>query len=168
MKNGHPGKVQRSNRDPPDVMSSIWVFFFFAVGHPRSCLCRTCVLGCSYFSSTVDRFFILFSWFSHVHVQPVLTLACLPLPLLFSLSSNAQRKQTDPGDIAKIREAVKENKEACLCLLNYKKDGSTFHNQFFLTPLFDEAGTLVSEKIVPFFDRSAFWRPGVPFAAMTS
>ncbi|CAN0078163.1 unnamed protein product, partial [Ectocarpus fasciculatus] len=50
--------------------------------------------------------------------------------------------QTDPGDIAKIREAVKENKEACLCLLNYKKDGSTFHNQFFLTPLFDETGTL--------------------------
>jgi len=33
-----------------------------------------------------------------------------------------------------------------LCLLNYKKDGSTFHNQFFLTPLFDAEGTLVSVR----------------------
>ncbi|CAN0347977.1 unnamed protein product, partial [Hapterophycus canaliculatus] len=50
--------------------------------------------------------------------------------------------QTDPGDITKIREAVTEKKEACLCLLNYKKDGSIFHNQFFLTPLFDAEGKL--------------------------
>lgn len=46
--------------------------------------------------------------------------------------------------MTKIREAVTEKKEACLCLLNYKKDGSTFHNQFFLTPMFDAEGTLVS------------------------
>ena len=53
-------------------------------------------------------------------------------------------EQTDPGDISKIRAAVEEKREACLCLLNYRKDGSTFHNQFFLTPLFDAAGNLVS------------------------
>ncbi|CAM9648914.1 unnamed protein product [Scytosiphon promiscuus] len=53
-----------------------------------------------------------------------------------------QGAKTDPGDITKIREAVKEKKEACLCLLNYKKDGSIFHNQFFLTPLFDAQGKL--------------------------
>nr|AML77499.1 putative LOV domain-containing protein [Scytosiphon lomentaria] len=53
-----------------------------------------------------------------------------------------QGAKTDPGDITKIREAVKEKKEACLCLLNYKKDGSIFHNQFFLTPLFDAEGKL--------------------------
>lgn len=53
-------------------------------------------------------------------------------------------EQTDPGDISKIRAAVEEKREACLCLLNYKKDGSTFHNQFFLTPLFDASGKLVS------------------------
>ncbi|CAM9332719.1 unnamed protein product, partial [Laminaria digitata] len=51
-------------------------------------------------------------------------------------------EQTDPGDISKIRAAVEEKREACLCLLNYKKDGSTFHNQFFLTPLFDASGNL--------------------------
>eukprot|EP00903_Cladosiphon_okamuranus_P020018 g18388.t1 len=53
-----------------------------------------------------------------------------------------QGAKTDPGDVAKIREAVTEKKEACLCLLNYKKDGTTFHNQFFLTPMFDAEGTL--------------------------
>lgn len=46
--------------------------------------------------------------------------------------------------MTKIRQAVTEKKEACLNLLNYKKDGSTFHNQFFLTPMFDAEGTLVS------------------------
>ena len=54
------------------------------------------------------------------------------------------RGQTDPEDVAKIRAAVEEKREACLCLLNYKKGGSTFHNQFFLTPLFDSEGNLVS------------------------
>nr|AML77108.1 putative LOV domain-containing protein [Desmarestia viridis] len=53
-----------------------------------------------------------------------------------------QGAKTDPGDVAKIRSAVSEKREACLCLLNYKKDGSTFNNQFFLTPLFDAEGTL--------------------------
>lgn len=48
--------------------------------------------------------------------------------------------------MTKIREAVSEKKEACLNLLNYKKDGSTFHNQFFLTPMFDADGTLVSKR----------------------
>ncbi|CAM9725399.1 unnamed protein product [Ascophyllum nodosum] len=53
-----------------------------------------------------------------------------------------QGAETDPEDVAKIRAAVEEKREACLCLLNYKKGGSTFHNQFFLTPLFDSEGNL--------------------------
>lgn len=53
-------------------------------------------------------------------------------------------QQTDPGDIVKIRDAIKENKEACLCLINYKKNGSAFNNQFYLVPLFSAGGQLVS------------------------
>lgn len=54
-----------------------------------------------------------------------------------------QGRDTKPSDIAIIRQAV-ENKTACsVCLLNYRKDGSTFANQFFLTPLFSEDGTKV-------------------------
>nr|AML77074.1 putative LOV domain-containing protein [Sargassum integerrimum] len=53
-----------------------------------------------------------------------------------------QGAKTDPGDIVKIRDAIKETQEACLCLINYKKDGSAFHNQFYLVPLFDAGGQL--------------------------
>lgn len=67
-----------------------------------------------------------------------------------SLGFSCKNVQTDPGDIAKIREAVKEKKEACLCLVNYKADGSTFHNQFSLTPLFDADGNLVSLRVSVF------------------
>lgn len=70
-------------------------------------------------------------------------LVLVSLPYHRSVSS-AELRKTDPKDVTKIREAVAERKEACLCLLNYKKDGSTFHNQFFLTPMFDAEGTLVS------------------------
>lgn len=148
-------------------MSSFWVVFFFAVGYARSCLCRKCVSGCCCFSSSVDRVVVVLSSFSHLyveHVQSILNASLSPAPaLVLALSERATENnlQTDPGDIAKIREAVKENKEACLCLLNYKKDGSTFHNQFFLTPLFDESGTLVSEKNCTFlrsFRVLAAWR----------
>ncbi|CAN0191126.1 unnamed protein product [Ectocarpus sp. 12 AP-2014] len=119
-------------------MSSFWVVFSFL---------RLDTHGVVRVAS-VFRGFALLSSFSHWygdHVQSILNDSLSPAPgLVLALSERATENnlQTDPGDIAKIREAVKENKEACLCLLNYKKDGSTFHNQFFLTPLFDEAGTL--------------------------
>lgn len=84
--------------------------------------------------------------------MPPAFLSLVFLSSLYICASGHAGKQTDPGDITKIREAVKEKKEACLCLLNYKKDGSIFHNQFFLTPLFDAEGKLVSalsDRVAP-------------------
>lgn len=43
---------------------------------------------------------------------------------------------TDPEDLKEIRLAVEQRKEASLMLLNYKKDGTAFTNQFFLCPLY--------------------------------
>ena len=40
-----------------------------------------------------------------------------------------QGPQTEASDIKKIRDAVNSKSEVSACLLNYKKDGSTFINQ---------------------------------------
>mmetsp|Transcript_19670 Transcript_19670/g.29127 ORF Transcript_19670/g.29127 Transcript_19670/m.29127 type:complete len:349 (-) Transcript_19670:29-1075(-) len=53
-----------------------------------------------------------------------------------------QGEDTSPDDVSVIRTAVKECKNASICLLNYRKDGSKFINQFNLNPLFDEEGQL--------------------------
>ena len=53
-----------------------------------------------------------------------------------------QGPETDPQHVRKIREAIDNQKEACLEILNYKKDGSTFRNQFFLCPLLSAEGSL--------------------------
>eukprot|EP00953_Heterococcus_sp_UTEX-ZZ885_P041886 21335-Heterococcus_DN1.PRE.1 len=54
-----------------------------------------------------------------------------------------QGQGTDPKDVERIREAIKEQRDANVCLLNYRKDGTTFVNQFFLCPLRDATGTVV-------------------------
>jgi len=54
-----------------------------------------------------------------------------------------QGPETDPDAIAEIREAIAENREAATEVLNYRKDGSTFWNALFVSPVFDDAGTLV-------------------------
>lgn len=54
-----------------------------------------------------------------------------------------QGKETDRDDVAKIRSSVAECREANVNLLNYRKDGSTFINQFFVTPLRSESGKVV-------------------------
>jgi len=54
-----------------------------------------------------------------------------------------QGAKTDPNDVSTIRSAITEKREASVQLLNYKKDGSTFINQFFIMPLRDESGTVV-------------------------
>ena len=46
-----------------------------------------------------------------------------------------QGPETSQEDVSKIREAIKKEKEANVNLLNYRKDGTTFINQFFLSPL---------------------------------
>lgn len=54
-----------------------------------------------------------------------------------------QGKDTAPADVSAIRKAVQESTETNVQLLNYKKDGTTFINQFFITPLRDEAGATI-------------------------
>mmetsp|Transcript_29541 Transcript_29541/g.28271 ORF Transcript_29541/g.28271 Transcript_29541/m.28271 type:complete len:233 (+) Transcript_29541:56-754(+) len=51
-----------------------------------------------------------------------------------------QGADTDPRDVCKIAEAIRNREEVSVCLLNYKKDRTTFLNQFFLTPLYGEDG----------------------------
>ena len=46
-----------------------------------------------------------------------------------------QGKDSSPTDVKKIRDAIDNQKEENVNLLNYKKDGTTFINQFFITPL---------------------------------
>lgn len=37
----------------------------------------------------------------------------------------------------KISRAIKDEEELSVCLLNYKKSGQTFYNQFFICPIYD-------------------------------
>jgi len=49
-----------------------------------------------------------------------------------------QGELTSKKDVDRIRNALKDEKEVNVNLLNYRKDGSTFVNQFFLTPLHEK------------------------------
>ncbi|KAK1373644.1 putative LOV domain-containing protein [Heracleum sosnowskyi] len=51
-----------------------------------------------------------------------------------------QGADTNPEDVAKIREALQEGKTYCGRLLNYKKDGSPFWNLLTVSPIKDETG----------------------------
>jgi PAS domain S-box-containing protein len=53
-----------------------------------------------------------------------------------------QGTETERDDVEKIKDAIKNRTETSVCLLNYKKDGSKFVNQFFLCPLYSEDRTL--------------------------
>nr|AML78104.1 putative LOV domain-containing protein [Hydrocotyle umbellata] len=51
-----------------------------------------------------------------------------------------QGADTNPEDVAKIREALEEGKSYCGRLLNYKKDGTPFWNLLTISPIKDENG----------------------------
>ena len=53
-----------------------------------------------------------------------------------------QGPNTDPLAVAKVREAVKTGDDIAIDLLNYKKDGTTFWNALYLSPVRGEDGTL--------------------------
>ncbi len=53
-----------------------------------------------------------------------------------------QGPQTDPEQVAKIREAVRDQTVAVVELLNYRKDGTKFWNALHLGPIYDEHGRL--------------------------
>ena len=49
-----------------------------------------------------------------------------------------QGPETDPNEVAKIRDAVKSGNSYCGRLLNYKKDGTPFWNLLTITPIKDD------------------------------
>ncbi|GJS96883.1 putative LOV domain-containing protein [Tanacetum coccineum] len=54
-----------------------------------------------------------------------------------------QGADTDPEDVAKIREALLKGTTYCGRLLNYKKDGSPFWNLLTVSPIKDESGNIL-------------------------
>ena len=54
-----------------------------------------------------------------------------------------QGPDTDLDEVARIREAIAAERDVKSELLNYRKDGSTFHNAVFISPVHDEDGTLL-------------------------
>ncbi|WP_375410148.1 PAS domain-containing protein [uncultured Methylobacterium sp.] len=55
-----------------------------------------------------------------------------------------QGPDTDPAAVALVRSAVAGQRELKVQLLNYRKDGKSFWNELYLSPVFDEAGELVN------------------------
>ncbi|MDR7038172.1 PAS domain S-box-containing protein [Methylobacterium sp. BE186] len=53
-----------------------------------------------------------------------------------------QGPETDPDTIDEIRAAVAERREFATEILNYRKDGSTFWNALFVSPIYDAGGEL--------------------------
>ncbi|MEH3147392.1 MAG: histidine kinase famiy protein [Methylobacterium frigidaeris] len=54
-----------------------------------------------------------------------------------------QGPETDRDSVAEIRAAVAEQREAATEILNYRKDGSSFWNALFVSPVFNRSGDLV-------------------------
>ncbi len=54
-----------------------------------------------------------------------------------------QGPETDRETVASIREAVANKTELAVEILNYRKDGSSFWNALFVSPVYDQAGNLV-------------------------
>ncbi|WP_428695937.1 histidine kinase famiy protein [Stenotrophomonas chelatiphaga] len=54
-----------------------------------------------------------------------------------------QGPDTDRSSIDEVREGIRESREVATEILNYRKDGSTFWNALFVSPVFDDEGKLV-------------------------
>lgn len=55
-----------------------------------------------------------------------------------------QGPETDPKAVEKIRRSIEEGADMSVCLLNYRVDGTTFWNQFFISALRDAAGNITN------------------------
>jgi len=53
-----------------------------------------------------------------------------------------QGPETDPESVARIREAIRQERPCLVDLLNYRKDGSRFWNGLSISPIRDRAGRL--------------------------
>ena len=49
---------------------------------------------------------------------------------------------TDPAASAQLRDAIREERPALVEILNYRRDGTPFHNGVMISPLFDTNGKL--------------------------
>ncbi len=54
-----------------------------------------------------------------------------------------QGPETDRETVSEVRRAIAERKELATEILNYRKDGSTFWNALFISPVYDKKGELV-------------------------
>ncbi len=54
-----------------------------------------------------------------------------------------QGPETDKATIARIREGIAAGHDVAVDILNYRKDGTTFWNAVFISPVRDEAGTII-------------------------
>ena len=54
-----------------------------------------------------------------------------------------QGPETDQKTVAEIRRAIDERRDYATEILNYRKDGYTFWNALFLSPVFDDRGELI-------------------------
>ncbi|WP_096484658.1 hybrid sensor histidine kinase/response regulator [Methylorubrum populi] len=54
-----------------------------------------------------------------------------------------QGPETDCDTIAEVRDAIREHREFATEVLNYRKDGSSFWNALFVSPVFNRSGDLV-------------------------
>lgn len=55
-----------------------------------------------------------------------------------------QGPETDPKAVEHIRHAIEQGNDMSVCLLNYRVDGTTFWNQFFIAALRDASGTVTN------------------------
>ena len=54
-----------------------------------------------------------------------------------------QGKETDRDTLAEVRDAIRDHREFATEILNYRKDGSSFWNALFVSPVFNRSGDLV-------------------------
>ena len=54
-----------------------------------------------------------------------------------------QGRETDRDSVAEIRAAIAEERETALEILNYRKDGSSFWNALFVSPVYNRQGELI-------------------------
>lgn len=55
-----------------------------------------------------------------------------------------QGPETDPKAVEKIRKSIEDGTDMSICLLNYRVDGTTFWNQFFIAALRDAEGNITN------------------------
>jgi len=55
-----------------------------------------------------------------------------------------QGPETDPKAVERIRSAIEQGNDLSVCLLNYRVDGTTFWNQFFIAALRDASGNITN------------------------